>query len=260
MLEESENLDLESLLMAGEIACVEVGTKGDSFASYNRTGTTSLRRATEDLGSTHCFINGGGFRYGHYHEDRGQFILEIDHVPVLIDRGCCSYSDPNVEIMMNAANHNLFCPEPPEGMPIFHQVGAGETGRIVYSRYENGVLDFLTELADAWTPGIFTSLSRRIVSEDPHEYRIYDDAVFEQEYASSFRLHTRGDIVSKDGSWIITQKNIQVTVTPVNYTPEYAEFGEDGVDERVEPVNSLKLYLPKAKEQHILTKITVQKI
>ena len=33
----------------------------------------------------------------------------------------------------------------------------------------------------------------------------------------------------------------------------------DGVDEHVEPVNALKLYLAKAKEQHIVTLLEISK-
>ena len=133
--------------------------------------------------------------------------------------------------------------------------------KVLRSSYENGVFDYCTDTTDAWQDGIFTSITRSVKSEDPHLYLIYDDAVMVEEIASSFRLNTRGEIAQiSDTSWTIIQDGYQVTVTPVNYTVTRVEFGEDSIDEKLRPVNLLKLFLAKAKEQHIVTLLEVSKI
>ena len=252
---------LETLLLSADVTETKEDIHSDGFQTFNAIGHTSLRRTTEDVGRVHCYLSGGPAIFAHSHSDRGQIVLEVDHIPMLIDRGICSYQLPYGGTMSCAAAHNLFFPEAPEGQMAFNQTAYdGHGATVIRSTYENGVLDYCTDTTNAWASGIFTSITRAVKSEDPHIYVIYDDAVMEQEWATSFRLSTRGTISKLDEtSWAIVDGDYQVTVTPVNYDVVDVFAGEDGVDEHVEPVNALKLYLAKAKEQHIVTLLEVSK-
>ena len=252
---------LDSILVSNELLPAEGEIHSDGFASFDITGHTSLRRTTEDVGRVHCYLSGGMTIFAHAHSDKGEFLLDVDHHCLLIDRGVCSYEHPAVNQLPKAQYHNLFFPEAPEGQMAYNQNSRKPGAKVLRSSYENGVFDYCTDTTDAWQDGIFTSITRSVKSEDPHLYLIYDDAVMVEEIASSFRLNTRGEIAQiSDTSWAILQDGYQVTVTPVNYTVTRAEFGEDSIDEKLRPVNLLKLFLAKAKEQHIVTLLEVSKI
>jgi len=254
---EKNGMDLATMLLAGDVEAVDGEIHSDGFSSLNTIGHTSLRRTTEDVGRVHFYISGGPNYFSHCHDDKGQIILEVDGNPILIDRGVCDYSNPAVNVISKAQMHNLFMPESMDGARFFEQDVHGPGAKVVRSSYEDGVLDYCTDIVGAWEPGIFKSVTRSVKSADPHVYYIYDDAEFEKEMRSSFNLHTYGKIERQMNSWVISEGKYQLTVTPVNYIPEQDEFGENGIDCELKPVNSLKLYLPKAKEQHIVTKLEV---
>ena len=257
-----EAITLEALLLSDDLQPAEGEIHSDGFASFDTIGHTSLRRTTEDVGRIHCFVSGGPTIFAHSHGDRGQFLLEVDHTPMLIDRGICNYSYPQVTVLGNSRYHNVFYPEAEEGQPIFEQLAdQGEGSRVLFSTYEGGTFRYCTDTLGSWAPGIFTAMTRRIKSEDPHLYLIYDDVTMVNELAASFRLNTRGEVRQLDENrWAITQNGYQITVTPVNYTVTHSFCGEDGVDEHIDPVNMLRLYLPKAKEHPIVTLLEVSKI
>jgi len=253
-------ITLNHLLLAPDVEPMSGELSRDGFFSLNITGHTSLRRTTEDVGRVHCYLSGGFQCFCHNHGDKGQIVLEVDRIPILIDRGVCSYDDPNVNVIFKASRHNLFYPEAPEGAIEFDQNRYEKSGATVLrSSYENGIFDYCTDTLNAWDDGIFHSVTRSVYSDDAHRYVIRDDAVFLEELASSFRLHTHGEITEEDGHWIISDGGYRVIVTPLNYTPERVVFGEDGVDSDLHPVNSLKIYLPKATEQHIETLLEVSR-
>jgi len=253
----TDDISLESLLLSSEVEMVtDEEISKDGFIHFKNTGLTSLRRTTKDIGRVHCCMTGGPVK-GHFNDDKGQIILEVDHIPMLIDRGKCSYSNPNQALLEETTCHNLFTPIAPEGHAIFQQKRQNCQPIILRASYENNVLDYCIDTTGAWEDGIIEKITRTIHSDDPHEFLIYDDAVFTNEYESCFRLHTRGNIAKDGDTYTITDSGYKITVTPINYIPSYAEYGEDGVDEDVLPVNSLRMYLSKSKECHLITKLTI---
>jgi hypothetical protein len=252
---------LDTILVSNSLDPVETDLHPEGFTSFDITGHTSLLRNTDDVGGAQCYLSGGMTIFAHAHSDKGEFLLNVDHHSLLIDRGVCTYGHPAIHLIGRAAYHNLFFPEAPEGQMAFDQNSRKPGAKIVRASYDNGVLDYCTDTTDAWQDGIFTSITRSVKSEDPHLYLIYDDAVMVNEIASSFRLNTMGEIAKiGDKSWAITQDGYQVTVTPVNYEVVDEFMGEDSVDEKLRPVNMLRLYLAKAKEQHIVTLLEVSKV
>ena len=250
---------LTNVLLCSDMEPIEGDVNCDGFSTLNTIGHTSLRRTAEDVGRVHCYLSGGPNYFAHCHSDKGQILLEVDHNELLIDRGICAYSHPAVYVLGNAYNHNLFYPEAPEGQMAYDQDSRAPGAKILRSFYENGVFDYCTDTTGAWQEGIFTSITRSVKSPDTHIYLIYDDAVMVNAIKSSFRLHTYGEITQEGNCWKIVHNGYQVTVTPVNYTPASAKFGEDGIDGELNPVNSLKLYLDEAKEQHLVTLLEVSK-
>lgn len=235
----------------------------DRFISFDTTGHVSLHRSTSDVGLVHCIASGGPNYFAHCHSDRGQFLLEVDHHPLLIDRGMTGYSHPEGAAMHRAYNHNLLFPEAPAGQIAYDQNKHGAGASVLFSHYEDGIFDYGTDTTDSWPEGLFTSARRRIYSPDPHLYVIYDDVQLSQPLAASFRLHTYGTIFGgdeADSPYRIVDGAYQLTVTPLNYVPQRAKMGEDGVDAAIHPVHSLKLYLPEADQHRIATLIEVSPV
>lgn len=252
---------LDTILVSNSLDPVETDLHPEGFTSFDITGHTSLLRNTDDVGGVQCYLSGGMTIFAHAHSDKGEFLLNVDHHSLLIDRGVCTYGHPAIHLIGRAAYHNLFFPEAPEGQMAYDQNSRKPGAKVIRASYEDGVLDYCTDTTDAWQDGIFTSITRSVKSEDPHLYLIYDDAVMVDEIASSFRLNTMGEIAKVgDKAWAITQDGYQVTVTPVNYEVVDEFMGEDSVDEKLRPVNMLRLYLAKAKEQHIVTLLEVSKV
>lgn len=259
-IKNADFMSLVGLLMADNAKNVSGAMHRDGLISLDTTGFSSIRRSTQDVGRVHFCAFGGTCVFSHCHGDKGQIILEVDGTPMLIDRGTTTYSSPFARMLPKSELHNLFYPEAPEGEIAYDQNVHGKGGIVRCSNYENGVYAYETDLVGAWSEGIYESVTRKVRSEDPHLYLIYDDARYVDELSSSFRLQTRGEIAKTDAGWTITQNDYQITVMPVNYIPEKATFGEECVDEHVQPVNSLKLYLCKAKEHHAITLLEVSKV
>ncbi len=254
---------LETVLLSLDVEediSPEENLSSDRFISFDTTGHTSLHRSTSDVGLVHCIASGGPNYFAHCHSDRGQFLLEVDHHPLLIDRGMTGYSHPEGAAMHRAYNHNLLFPEAPAGQIAYDQNKHGAGASVLVSEYADDIFNYCTDTLGAWPEGIFTSMNRRIYSPDPHLYVIYDEALPCQPLAASFRLHTYGAVSASGSSYRIVDDEYQITVTPLNYEPQQIEMGEDGVDASIRPVNSLKLFLPKADEHRIATLIEVSPV
>ena len=263
MLSKESNVQasLSNVLLSLDMDKTDGEVHEDGLQTFNVIGQTSLRRTTEDVGRVHCFLSGGPAQYGHCHGDRGQILLEVDHIPMLIDRGVCDYSLPQEKTMGIPENHNLFLPEAPEGQEAFEQSNSRGGAKVLKSTYENGLFEYCTDLSVSWEKGTCSLATRQVKSPDAHIFFVYDDMVLYDELEASFRLNTRGAISQiGDTSWAIVKDDYQITVTPINYTVDRSVYGESGVDEHLDPVNMLKLYLAKAKEHHAVTLLEVSKV
>jgi len=80
-----------------------------SFAILPHTGhLTSLRRSGKH--STRIHIVGCKANASHTHADKGGFILEVDGLPMLIDRGILRYDDARVPLLKTTPHHNCITP------------------------------------------------------------------------------------------------------------------------------------------------------
>lgn len=258
--EESTTLMEELLILAPDLPPAEAEISPAGFVSLDTIGQTSLRQKTEDVGQIHLHLLGGPSYFSHSHADKGSFLLEVNQLPLLIDRGVCEYSIPYVKLIGESFNHNLFQPEAPEGSLSYSQDIMDHPGaKVVLSKWENGKLSYQTDTTGAWPDGIFHKITRSVISSDPHILVIRDDAEYVRATMSSFRLHTHGSITQDGNRWIISQGGLQVTVYPLNYHPCKVISGEYGMDQYTNPVNCLRLYVEKAMSHHIVTILEISR-
>lgn len=255
-----ESLDHHFLIAAHE-AIEESGPlyRGDSFLSFEKAGQVSLRRSTPDLGMIHLHLVSGPMYFGHSHGDKGSFILEVGGNPILIDRGIGDYNNPVFGNIGKSYNHNVLQPEAEDSAAYEQPVTKHAQGVIVQAKFQNGALQYCSDLTDVWQEGIFRKNIRSITSETPYCYMIHDHVEYVRPMRSSFRLNTLGRIEERDGYFIIVDGKVQIAIYPINYTPDSVFYGEDGYNFQMRTVNQLRLYTAKGSAHDLYTGIEISR-
>ncbi len=217
-------------------------------------GQVDSVRITDDGMLVHLHVLSGPVEPGHFHEDKGSFILEVGAEMMLIDRGICNYGHPMTMTLGKARMHNLLTPdspipvEQPNDVPGGSLIDAGEHAEAVWVATDN---------ARAWAPGIFSRSIRRIVSPDPALLLIDDEVVLTEPRNMTFNLHTRKEVdIDIDGA-TIRGTGCQVGVEPVNWAPSDVRAAVDGIDEHLEDVTAIRLRAAKARSHRLITAIEV---
>lgn len=226
----------------------------ERFVMFPNTMQCALTRPLGEK-TTHFHFISGPVSAGHYHEDKGSFILEINGESLLLDRGICHYHSPYVTTLPKAEYHNLLMPESESAVPIMQAVESGDV--TMTADYREGHFTASTDLTGAWQNGIFTACSREVDSPNPALYTITDKAELCASGRLSFRLNTMGSARQENGSVILTGEKSAVRITPLNWQPDEVWFEPFGVDEKLNPVNQLRLYTGTAKNHHLVTQIEV---
>lgn len=226
------------------------------FLTLNTVGHTMIKRKTEEAGTVHMHIIGGGLvTFGHSHSDKGSVILEVDGIPLLIDSGVCSYASAGVMHFAEPEKHNLLMPDM-EG--IGQRINkSGSIGKILCSEYLNGVFKYSTDLTDAWQEGIFKKNIRSITSDNPLVFEICDDIEYFDECASVVIFNTYGEISEYNSVFSIMYNAMVLDITPKNWNIEKVVINR-GTDGSGTSVNRLMLYTDKAKVHNLITELTIK--
>lgn len=233
--------------------------KMEDFITLNETGQTAVRFESENGLKTHLHLVSGELYFGHTHEDKGSFILEVNGEMVLIDRGTCGYDSSYGALVRKSEYHNILCPVDENGkaysQPCYPEVYGG---RVIKSEKINGIFNYETDLSNAWEKGVFKKASRRIEMKSAESFTVYDDVVYANgKKQSMFLLNTHGNISRCDEGYEIAHNDIKITVIPKNWIPEKAVIGEFGIDDDLKPVNRLALYTDKCEKYNIITEIKI---
>lgn len=249
----THNAGRDFIIMAQEETTAVVLPQ-ERFVKMPATMQCALTRPLGESNSRFHFVS-GPVSVGHYHEDKGSFILEINGESLLLDRGICHYHSPHTTALQKAEYHNLLMPESESAVPYTQAVDTGAVS--MTADYSGGHFTASTDLTGAWKKNVFTACSRAVDSPNPTVYTITDDAQLCVAGRLSFRLNTMGSARQENGSVIITGEKSAVRIAPVNWQPAEIWFQSFGVDEKLNPVNQLRLYTGSAKEHHLVTRIEI---
>lgn len=135
--------------------------------------------------SMRIHVTGCKAKPSHSHLDKGAFTLEIDWVPMLIDRGVIRYDDPRCDLMDRTYLHNVLTPVSNDG--TFPDQVRAETPVIPQGHGDERTLEAQIELDSLW-PGWMSSCRRRIVSENLEEMVVHDHAQLQRKGRVAFHL------------------------------------------------------------------------
>ncbi len=241
---------LETLLLIDEDPCIDSMEFPEGLISLDTSGFATFRTRLQNGELLQLHITDGKANFSHFHEDKGQIVMHVGDEELLCDRG-------NVSALgRKPISHNMFVPES-EGFP-YSQLANESDGRVLYSKYDNGVLEYKTDLTGTWEKGIFENITREINSHKPEEYIITDSAVCQKDTPMSIRFHSVYPIEKQGDSFVITSPKTKLYITPVDYAADNFVIKEDGINRINETVNQLIIYLDKAKSYSLKTKLTVE--
>ncbi len=218
-------------------------------------GQTRIIRPDETCGRIGLSFFTGMADIGHFHMDKGSFILETQKEALLIDRGTLPYSHPDNMLAQMPEYHNLLFPEL-SGTRV-RQKPTREGAYLVRSTYENGMFEAVGDITRAWTDERILKNTRRIVSKDVRVYLIEDEMEFTEDAPVSFLLNTLFPCEVDGNAVLIRGDYSTVRVEAENWTPANVECGLFGVDGNLRPAWRIVLRASAAKRHRLTTRITV---
>jgi hypothetical protein len=228
-------------------------------------GQVSSVRRHPDLGLVLFHLCSGPTDGGHFHADKGAFILEVEGETLACDRGVTTYDHPEVGLIGTASRHNLLYPEHPEGI-LVHQPAHAKGGLLTSALERDGAIFLASDNTCAWEQGLFASNERRVVSPSAELYLVDDEVeiatnLSAKAWTLSFRLNSRfpmrqlngllGEEVWVDGS------QASLRIVPLNWRPCETTIAEEGIDDQLRPVNLLRLVAEASGNQRLLTAIEI---
>jgi hypothetical protein len=144
---------------------------------------TSLRRVGDH--SVRLHFAGAKANASHSHLDKGNFTLEIDGQPVLVDRGILRYDDPRAGQLKLSARHNVLTPVTDSGGYLDQAQVTAAT--IPGGQGDERSLNAHIDLANVWRERMSRS-ERQIVSTDPGTFTVADSGELLQPARLAFHL------------------------------------------------------------------------
>lgn len=244
----------DELPEAGEVSHRE-------FTSLPNLGQARIIRDDPQVGPVSFHLSGGPAYFGHYHYDKGAFILETRRETLAIDRGVTEYSHPDTGLFKLADWHNMAIPEQPDGA-LLSQRGDNNDGtgaRLTAASYENGVFFAETDTTGAWAGELIRKSVRSVRSEKANEFLITDTLELSEALPVSFRVNTRAEAVIEGSRVILRGREDELVVEAVDWTPAEITFAPTGIDEHQESVNLLRIVHGAAERHVFTTRLTVRK-
>ncbi len=218
-------------------------------------GQTRIIRPDEAYGRIGLTFFTGVADTGHFHMDKGSFLLETEKEALLIDRGTLPYSHPDNALVQMPEYHNLLFPEL-SGARV-RQKPTRDGAYLVRSSYENGIFEAVGDSTRCWTDERIRKNTRRIVSEDARVYLIEDEVELSEDAPVSFLLNTLFPCETDGHAVLVRGEHSTVRVEPLNWTPAETECGLFGVNGNMKPTWRIALRSAAAKRHCLTTRITV---
>jgi len=176
-----------------------------TFSRLTHVGQlTSFRSA--GARSTRIHVTGCKAKPSHSHLDKGAFTLEMDGVPLLIDRGTIRYDDSRCGLMHQSYLHNVLTPVAADG--TFPDQDRAQTPVIPQGHGDENRLEVEIDFGCVWNDWML-SCSRRIVSQSADQILIEDHAKLRRKGRVAFHLQAMAPF-HIDGSrvWLEYRGNI----------------------------------------------------
>lgn len=240
------------------------------FEHFPVGGQAASVRQDPDLGAVHLHLCSGPTYAGHYHEDKGSFLLEAAGQALVIDPGIMAYHKAGNALLGTAAAHSLLYPEAPDGHAPFCQPAEradrpgdqpwgtldpayGHGGVLSACLEEEGLVCLACDNAPAWEDGLFMVNQRRIVSPSPRLFLVEDVVELEDPLAMSFRLATNQPTSIRGSEAWLTAPGVSLRVAPVNWHPAAVEAVPGGKDDHDDDVTTVRLVTAPATTHRLVT-------
>ncbi len=246
---------LQMLIMAPKTIPVTEKFVQTGFISLPQLGQTRIIRADDMHGRIGLSFFCGMADIGHYHMDKGSFILETETEALLIDRGTMPYSHPDSETAHMPEYHNLLFPEL-SGTRV-RQKATREGAYLIRSSYEDGCFDALGDITRCWTDDRIRKNTRHITSADARVFLIEDEMILSEAAPVCFLLNTLFPCEVDGNAVLVHGEHATVRIEPENWVPEHTECGVFGVNGGLQPVYRICMRAAAAGQHHLTTRITV---
>ncbi len=192
---------------------------------------------------------------GHFHMDKGSFILETEEEALLIDRGTLPYSHPDIQTAQMPEYHNLLFPELSGTRP--RQNPTRDGAYLVRSSYENGIFEAVGDITRCWNDSRILKSTRRIVSEDGNTYLFEDTMELSEAAPVSFLCGTLFPCEVMDNGVLVHGDHTTVRIEPVDWTAQ-VECVQFGVNGGLQPVWRICLRSSSTCSHHLRTRIAIE--
>ncbi|MHB9106244.1 MAG: hypothetical protein ACYDCO_04230 [Armatimonadota bacterium] len=219
-------------------------------------GQATSVRHDPALGHVLFHLCSGPTHGGHFHQDKGAFILEVEGETLACDRGVTTYDHPEVGLIGIAARHNLLYPEHPDGI-LVRQPAHAFGGTLTFAEERDGLLLLASDNARAWEDGLFTINTRRVASPAPDLYLIDDEIEMPHSWPMSFRLNFRFPMRREGNEVWIDGEQARLRIVPLNWSPAEVTIIVEGIDDHLRPVNLLRLLSAPSPTHRLLTAVEV---
>ncbi len=248
--------DIFHLIVAPPVVSTATSIVRPRFDVLPDVGQVSTVRHDERLGHVLFHLCGGPTYGGHFHADKGSFIVEVEGETLACDRGVTNYDHPETRLIGTAARHNLLYPEHPDGF-LVHQPGHAAGAVLTSALEKDGVTLLASNNTNAWDKGLFTLNRRRVCSPSADLYLIDDEIEMAHEWAMSFRLNSRFAMRDQDGVVWVEGTKAYLRIVPLNWEPVQTVIAVEGIDDHYRPTNLLRMVAPAATAHRLVTAVEV---
>lgn len=200
------------------------------ISSYRQKGKHSVR--TLMLGSQP--------RPWHAHPDKGSIVVEIDSIPVLVDRGMVSYTSTETVNLSRSSSHNLLTPVldnedfPEQDIPSKPVIPKGRGSNL---RFSSSI-----KLHNVWHTHM-NSYTRSMESSSLEKFCVNDAGELKEKKALAFHLHSSYPFKKSLNSIVVRTENFVLHIL-ADWAKEVV-CGQKSINLQADPVYSLALYSEK---------------
>jgi hypothetical protein len=230
--------------------------EGSGYYVLPDLGMARLIRNDPRLGRVGFLLISGLADGGHYHHDKGSFILETEHEGLLIDRGIVTYSHPDVYLMGKPQYHNLFLPVFDDGIVLQKAVRQGAF--LERPEYRDGAFSAVADSTGAWDDRRVLENRRTVTSSSACEYLLEDSLKTSEPSTGMFLLNTYLPGVREGNAVLLRGERSLVRIEAEGWTPERIVIEEFGVDGELRPVTRISFISGKAAVHKIKTRIRLE--
>jgi hypothetical protein len=208
----------------------------------------SFRR--EESETVRIHLVGAPARFGHSHGDIGSIVLEIDGIPVLIDRGMVDYYHAEAILLKRSYLHNVLTPVLADGS--YPDQSVVEEPIIPRGRGKRQSLEASIDLGNAWRDHM-VHYKRTIKSNTIDEIRITDQGQLKAAGRLAFHLHSPFPFKADSNKLVLQTRHFLLEIEAdwaeqVSHRPELVNF-------KHETIYHLMIHSPSCEKFSLNTRV-----